>query len=195
MKIFEKTGEKRWKAWIPFYNTFILFKLFWNAKWFWVLIGGYAFIAIFGNIKVGNPLATIFAVLVVIVAIGIFVWRCILAYKIAQKFNKSIAWVIGLIFLSCVFYIILGFGSAEYNETSAKVSSYKPASEKTKKAPTKTTKKPSAKPVAKPVDKTPTKAAKKPTKAAKPTKPKAAAKPSSSKSKPDYINPKEKIQF
>ena len=35
-KIFEKAGESGWKSLIPFYNSYILFNLFWETKYFWI---------------------------------------------------------------------------------------------------------------------------------------------------------------
>ncbi len=34
IKMFDKAGEKNWKAWVPFYNTYILFKLCWKKDYF-----------------------------------------------------------------------------------------------------------------------------------------------------------------
>ncbi|MDO5427009.1 MAG: DUF5684 domain-containing protein [Coriobacteriia bacterium] len=73
MKMFEKAGEKNWKAWIPVYNIYVLVKLCWNKKWFWPALGGCVFIAIFGNLRVANSTATVFAILIVLVLIALFV--------------------------------------------------------------------------------------------------------------------------
>ena len=75
--MFEKAGEKNWKAWIPVYNTYMLCKICWKTKWFWPALGGYVFSAVFGNLRVGNPLATVFAVIIVLVLIALFVWKCL----------------------------------------------------------------------------------------------------------------------
>lgn len=38
-KIFEKCGEKGWKALIPIYSNYMEFKLFWgNTVYFWIAI-------------------------------------------------------------------------------------------------------------------------------------------------------------
>ena len=35
-KILQKAGEDGWKAIIPFYGKYTLFKTFWKKKWFWI---------------------------------------------------------------------------------------------------------------------------------------------------------------
>ena len=38
-KMFEKAGESGWKALIPIYNLYILYKIVWDTKVFWVELG------------------------------------------------------------------------------------------------------------------------------------------------------------
>lgn len=38
-KIFKKAGEPGWKAIIPIYNNYILFKIVWDTKFFWISLG------------------------------------------------------------------------------------------------------------------------------------------------------------
>ncbi len=38
-KIFEKAGEPGWKAIIPVYSDYILYKIAWGVKPFWILMG------------------------------------------------------------------------------------------------------------------------------------------------------------
>ena len=35
-KILQKAGENGWKAIVPFYGEYTLFKTFWERKWFWI---------------------------------------------------------------------------------------------------------------------------------------------------------------
>ena len=35
-KILEKAGEKGWKALIPIYNVYLLYKIVGMKKWFWI---------------------------------------------------------------------------------------------------------------------------------------------------------------
>lgn len=153
-------------------------------------MGGYAFILIFGNLQVGNPLATVFAVLIVLVLIALFVWKCFCAYFVAQKFLKGIPWVIGIIFLDWLFYLFLGFGGSEFDGEKVEPKKEEKASEKKPVAKKPAAKKPAVR-----------KAEEKKPAAPKAPATKAADKPASepktaTKKKPiDYIEPKQKINF
>ena len=35
-KVLQKAGEEGWKAIVPFYGKYTLFKTFWKKKWFWI---------------------------------------------------------------------------------------------------------------------------------------------------------------
>ena len=54
-KLFEKAGEKGWKAIIPVYNTYILFKICGIKNWFWAFLG----VSIFASIltTIDTPVA------------------------------------------------------------------------------------------------------------------------------------------
>ena len=86
--IFTKAGEKGYKSIIPFYNLYILFKVFWGKGWIWILL----FIP--------------FVNLVILV---------MLTLKIAKAFEKKVGFAVGLILLPFVFYPILAFSKAEYH--------------------------------------------------------------------------------
>lgn len=47
-KMFEKAGEAGWKAIIPIYNMYIVYKLCWNTSLFWIWFGISVFAGIFG---------------------------------------------------------------------------------------------------------------------------------------------------
>ena|GEM_PF-517838 len=87
-KIFEKAGEKGWKALIPIYNIVIFLQIAGLSPW-WVL-GTFV-----------NPL-------------NIFVsfYRNI---KLAEKFNKGVGYGVLMAFFEPIMYLVLGFGSAEYD--------------------------------------------------------------------------------
>lgn len=91
-KIFEKAGEEGWKAIVPIYNVIILLKIV-GRDWWWVL-------------------------LMLIPFVGLIVW-IIIALDLAKAFGKGTGFAIGLIFLSPIFALILGFGSDTYKGTSA----------------------------------------------------------------------------
>ena len=87
-KMFEKADEAGWKAIIPFYNTYTLFRIAGrNGLWF---------------------LGLFVPVLNIVVAV-------ILSIDLAKHFGKSTVFgIIGLFFFSMIGYLILGYGSAQY---------------------------------------------------------------------------------
>ena len=139
-KIFEKAGEKGWKILIPVYNAYILFKICGLKKWFWAMLG----VSIFASIlmTINPPLlqgtdvnffgTTIRAttttyditwsehipyLIGMIISLGAGIAVAIaIAVRLAKAFGKSAAFTLGLIFLSGIFYLILGFGKAKYDK-------------------------------------------------------------------------------
>lgn len=86
-KIFAKAGRPGWASIVPFYNTYCLFDIAWGNGWLFLL----TFIPCVG-----------------------FVFSLIVLYKLALAFGKSGGFGVGMIFLSPIFMMILGFGNAEY---------------------------------------------------------------------------------
>ncbi len=102
-KIFTKAGEPGWKSIIPFYNSFMIYKLVWDVQWFWITLA----IAI-ANIFI--PFAVVkFILNIVTTVIGI-----ILVHKLSKAFGHGVGFTLGLIFLSIIFLLILAFDSSEY---------------------------------------------------------------------------------
>ena len=93
-KLFNKAGEKGWKAIIPIYNMVILFKISGLSPWL-VLVYLATFIPYVGWMAV--------------VALNAF-----LAYQLAKSFGKDAGWAVGLYFLAPIFYMILAFGKSQY---------------------------------------------------------------------------------
>lgn len=86
-RIFAKAGEAGWKAIVPFYNTYILYKITWgNGLYFLLLL---------------IPCANV-------------VIQIITSVKLAKVFGKGIGFTLGLIFLGPIFQLILAFDSSEY---------------------------------------------------------------------------------
>lgn len=86
-KVFEKAGKPGWAAIIPIYNYIVLLEIIGKPVW-WVIL---LFI----------PIANIIVLFII-------------SFKLAEAFGKSAGFGIGLVFLSFIFYPMLGFGSAEY---------------------------------------------------------------------------------
>lgn len=91
-KIFTKAGKPGWASIVPFYNIIVLLEI------------------------VGRPLWWIVMLLIPLVNL-VFVF--IIAIDLAKSFGKGTGFAMGLIFLSPIFYPILGFGSARYQGPAA----------------------------------------------------------------------------
>lgn len=86
-RIFAKAGEAGWKAVIPFYNTYILYKITWGNGLYFLLL---------------------------LIPCANFVIQIITSVKLAKVFGKEIGFTLGLIFLGPIFQLILAFDSSEY---------------------------------------------------------------------------------
>ena len=110
-KIFTKAGEKGWKALIPFYNVYILYKISGISFWTWCVIP--AIIAgIFSSLSEnGGDLQALWGLLYFIVVI---VMDIKIAVALAKSFGKGTGFTVGLVLFPNIFQLILGFGSSKY---------------------------------------------------------------------------------
>lgn len=137
-KIFEKAGEKGWKILIPIYDIYILFKICGIKDWFWWFLGASIFASIlscinpptFQTLSYGSSSLTyidlsatidwsqhIPYLIGTILSVGVSLAMAItIAVKLAKAFGKGVGFTLGLIFLSGIFYMILGFGKAKYDK-------------------------------------------------------------------------------
>lgn len=86
-RIYEKAGKPGWACLIPFYNFYVLLEIVGKPGWWliWIFIP-------FANIVVS-------------------IW---VTNLLSKSFGKNEGFTLGLIFLSFIFYPILGFGNATY---------------------------------------------------------------------------------
>jgi hypothetical protein len=96
-KIFTKAGQPGWTILIPLYNIYVFTKVLSRPKW-WILLYFFGIVPYVGS----------FAVLFVSI---------IDSFRLAKLFGKAPVFGVGLLLLSVIFYPILAFGSAEYDET------------------------------------------------------------------------------
>jgi hypothetical protein len=90
-KVYEKAGQPGWAAIIPIYNLYIITKI------------------------IGKPGYWTVLMLIPIVNYIFIIWSYNL---ISKKFGKDVGFTLGLIFLSFIFWPILGFGDAKYEGAS-----------------------------------------------------------------------------
>ena len=93
-KVFTKAGEKGWKCIIPIYNMVILFKISGLSP---LLVLVY----LIGFIPVIGPIACL-------------VLTIYQANSLSKSFGKTAGFTVGLVLLAPIFYMILGFGKAQY---------------------------------------------------------------------------------
>lgn len=86
-KLFTKAGENGWAAIIPFYNTYVLFKVAMGNGWLFLLL---------------------------LVPVVNFVMEIMICFKLAKAFGKGVGFGFGLLFLNPIFILILAFGSSDY---------------------------------------------------------------------------------
>ena len=111
-KIFTKAGEAGWKSIIPFLNNYVLYKISWNTKMFWVSLGATALAAVFSSLAGEN--GGFLSVLSLICSVALIVITVMQVHKLSKSFGHGIGFTLGLIFLSPIFTLILGFGKSEY---------------------------------------------------------------------------------
>lgn len=80
--LYNKAHEEGWAAIVPFYNTYVLFKLTWGSGWLFLLLL--------------IPIANIVIYIITMV-------------KLAQVFGKGGGFACGLIFLNTIFICIMAF--------------------------------------------------------------------------------------
>lgn len=124
-RMFTKAGEKGWKALIPIYSDYTMFKLVWNTKSFWIftalgivssLISSLTNQVVMVNdqltyVSTGNAFLGIVSF---IASTGVLIYMVLAAIKTSLAFGKGMGFAVGLLFLPNIFNLILGFGSAEY---------------------------------------------------------------------------------
>ena len=133
-KIFTKAGIKGWKSLIPIYNLYCAYKMVGiSPLWIlWEILASTAMtIALtvvlgdrandyFSNWNnqlpedvVTNPWVIITTIITCVISLYVNIR---FAIRLAKAFKKSGWFAAGLFFLSPIFYLILGFGSAKYDK-------------------------------------------------------------------------------
>ena len=134
-RIFEKAGEKGWKALIPLYNMYIMYKIVGMKNWFWGMIAltiivstittidGFVGLTSIKDVQVQTfdyqgHLVT-FITLLINFFINIYV-LCVYAWRTSKIFGHGKGWAAGLVILPNIFWLMLGFGKSKYNKKMLK---------------------------------------------------------------------------
>ena len=112
-KIFTKAGEAGWKALIPIYNVYIMYKIS-NLSfvyWFIIPVVAAGIISGIGNSISNETVKTLFSLASAVVEIVMYAK---FSSALAKAFGKGTGFAVGLFFFPNIFQLILGFGSAKY---------------------------------------------------------------------------------
>jgi hypothetical protein len=129
-KIFEKAGEKGWKIFIPFYNSYIFYKIAHKTKWFWFLLASTimfvisyiiliveiiaSFVSVFSsNSSSGDKvgLLIIMGILLIASCILMFISSIMQSIGLSRAFGQEDLFAVGLIFVQPVFLGIIAFNN------------------------------------------------------------------------------------
>ena len=91
-RVFTKAGEPGWAILVPFYNIIVLLKIV-GRPWWWLILA--------------------------MIPLVNFIFAIIINVDLAKSFGKGVGFAIGLILLSPIFIMILGFGDATYQGPAA----------------------------------------------------------------------------
>lgn len=118
-KIFVKAGQKGWKAIIPVYDIYILFKVWSNIRNFWIFACVYIvsmFISSFSGYIDNLVLFLLLNFLGMICTIASLIITIFLCNNISKSFGHGKCFTAGLVLLSFIFFPILAFGPSKFKK-------------------------------------------------------------------------------
>lgn len=121
-KVFSKAGQPGWGSIIPFYNSYILYKITWGNGWLFLV----PLVLSCAGMLFGGVVGSVLFILT-------FVVGCITSYKLATAFGKSVGFTVGLVLLNWLFMMILGFSDALYLGVPQDGMSYRQLNERVQK--------------------------------------------------------------
>ena len=108
--VFKKAGEPGWKSIIPFYNTYILYKISWNPMWFWlVLLGG-----LIGAGLLSFATVTVCVILGALIELFTIIVRLVMYYRLCLAFGWGVGKYILTILFAPIMFMVMGFGKSVY---------------------------------------------------------------------------------
>ncbi len=117
-KVFKKMGEKGWKAFVPFYNLYLLIKRCSKNKYFIaIMIWNILYVVEDAQVLIldENSIWYLGACILQIVSlIALIVYEVRIKVDVSRSFGHGGAFAVGLFFLPFIFELILGFGSSKY---------------------------------------------------------------------------------
>lgn len=119
--IFKKAGRKWRESIIPFWNSFVTFKIVWKQNRFWFLLLPWLvqwFVMwLLNGLWMGwSQIINIVSIICGLFALVWLILFIIMLFKLAKKFWKSWWFGLWLLFLSPIFFGILAFWNAKYQK-------------------------------------------------------------------------------
>lgn len=108
-RMFQKFGEPGWKAFIPFYGTYVQYCKVWNPTMGLVIVV-LNLISTFGS----NNAEGVAALVILAACIASIVISIMGNVRLSKCFGHGTGFALGLTFLQPIFILILGFGGDEY---------------------------------------------------------------------------------
>ena len=133
-KIFKKAGEPGWKAIIPIYDVYMMYKIVGMSAWFWwMLLASFVLGIIMAVDGTGNLMyasdAEIAAFdwsghMLTVISLAIYTIAAIMvqafySVKTSRSFGHGMGFAIGLFILQPIFWLVLGFDKSKYNKKIA----------------------------------------------------------------------------
>lgn len=113
-KIFEKMGENGWKALIPVYSGYLIFKHTWSKKAFWATLATATVLGVAKVLVEKTPSLTPAMAVEGVAGIVAIVLAVTAAYKLAKAFGHGIGYTFGLLFAQPIFTLVIGFGKSRF---------------------------------------------------------------------------------
>lgn len=110
-RVFSKCGEAGWKAFIPFYNTYIQYRLTWKPV---MAIPAIVLPILSSQLSAVAGDSAMVSALSIICGLAAAIVLLLGNINLAKSFGHGVGYGLGLYFLQPIFIMILGFGSDEY---------------------------------------------------------------------------------
>lgn len=118
--VFKKMDISCWKALVPIYSEYLLFKKLWDAEmfkatWFFMITSVIAFCIGFGLSLTGPSfIGLVFLVMSVLLDAIMVSIQVNLLHRLSLSFGHGIGYTFGLIFLQPIFIALLAFEKNQY---------------------------------------------------------------------------------
>lgn len=111
-KIFSKAKQPGWACIVPFYSSYVMYKITWGCGWLFLVP------VACGIISLCTPLGLLMLVIEI-------VFNALSCYKLSEAFGHKICFAVGLYIFPLIFKMILGFNQDEYKGIPIDGTSYR----------------------------------------------------------------------